>query len=161
MNRLLLISALVLAAQAQPATAQNESRELVSTVAKRAINLARGIGAAANGGLRLYHPARCMYMAPTNNAADELCNQAQCTESFPLLEDGVKRRKPAPSRLPCTGTGLSASYGSLSRAAAMTHSAVRGGVAGLLDRESPSATAHHFSETFGIKDFFHESLISP
>ena len=67
MNRLLLISALVLAAQAQPATAQNESRELVSTVAKRAINLARGIGAAANGGLRLYHPARCMYMAPTNN----------------------------------------------------------------------------------------------
>lgn len=67
MNRLILISALVLAAQAQPATAQNESRELVSTVAKRAINLARGIGAAANGGLRLYHPARCMYMAPTNN----------------------------------------------------------------------------------------------
>ena len=75
--------------------------------------------------------------APPNNAADELWNQAQCTESFPLLEDGAKRRKPAPSRLPCTGTGLSASYGSLSRAAAITHSAVRGGVAGLLDRESP------------------------
>ena len=33
--------------------------------------------------------------------------------------------------------GLSASYGSLSRAAAITHSAVRGGVAGLLDKESP------------------------
>ena len=67
MKRLLLLGALVLTAQAQPATAQMETRELVSTVAKRAINLARGTGAAANGGLRLYHPARCMYMAPTNN----------------------------------------------------------------------------------------------
>ena len=35
-------------------------------------------------------------LAPPNNAADELWNQAQCTESFPLLEDGIKRRKPAP-----------------------------------------------------------------
>ena len=34
------------------------------------------------------------------------------------------------------GTGLSASYGSLSRAAAMAHSAVRGDVAGTIDRES-------------------------
>ena len=41
------------------------------------------------------------------------------------------RRKPALSRLPCTGTGLSASYGSLSRASAMAHSAVRGDIAGL------------------------------
>ena len=51
-------------------------------------------------------PERC---GPLNNAADEFCDQVQCTESFLLLEDGVKRRKPAPSRLPCTGTGLSAS----------------------------------------------------
>ena len=63
MKLILLIGALVLSAQAQPATAQ----KLISTDAKRAINLARGTGAAANGGLRLYHPARCMYLAPTNN----------------------------------------------------------------------------------------------
>ena len=67
MKRLLLLGALVLTAHAQPATAQNEARELVSTEAKRAINLARGTGAAANGGLRLHHPARCMYGNPTNN----------------------------------------------------------------------------------------------
>ena len=38
-------------------------------------------------------PERC---GPSNNADEELCNQVQCTESFPLLEDGIKRRKPAP-----------------------------------------------------------------
>ena len=47
--------------------AQKETRELVPTAAKRAINLARGTAAAANGGLRLYHPARCMYVSPTKN----------------------------------------------------------------------------------------------
>ena len=59
------------------------------------------------------------------NAADEFCNQVQCTESFPLLEDGVKRRKPAPSTV-AVGWGLDClpANGSLSRAAAMTHSAV-------------------------------------
>ena len=34
---------------------------------KRAINLARSSAAAANGGLRLYHPASCMFKNPTNN----------------------------------------------------------------------------------------------
>ena len=47
--------------------AQQESRELVPTASKRAINLARGTAAKSNGGLRLYHPARCMYGNPTNN----------------------------------------------------------------------------------------------
>ena len=90
-------------------------------------------------------------LAPPNNAADELWNQAQCTESFPLLEDGVKRRKPAPSRLPCTGTGLSASYGSLSRAAAMAHSAVRGYVAGTIDREDPVGLHTIFRRPLGSR----------
>ena len=67
MKRLLLLGALVLAAHAQPAMAQKEARELVPTASKRAINLARGTAAAANGGLRLYHPARCMYLNPINN----------------------------------------------------------------------------------------------
>ena len=67
MKRLLLLSALALAAHAQPAMAQQESRELVPTASKRAINLARGTAAKSNGGLRLYHPARCMYGNPTNN----------------------------------------------------------------------------------------------
>ena len=39
-------------------------------------------------------PERC---GPFPNAGEKLCNQVQCTESFPLLEVGVKRRKPAPS----------------------------------------------------------------
>jgi len=47
--------------------AQQESRELVPTASKRAINLARGTAAKSNGGLRLYYPARCMYGNPTNN----------------------------------------------------------------------------------------------
>ena len=34
---------------------------------KRAINLARSSAAAANGGLRLYHTASCMFRNPTNN----------------------------------------------------------------------------------------------
>ena len=34
---------------------------------KRAINLARSSAAAANGGLRVYHPASCMFKNPTNN----------------------------------------------------------------------------------------------
>ena len=34
---------------------------------KRAINLARSSAAAANGGLRLYHPASCMFKNPTDN----------------------------------------------------------------------------------------------
>ena len=76
-------------------------------------------------------------LAPPYNAADELWNQAQCTESFPLLEDGLKRRKPAPSTV-AVGWGLDClpANGSLSRAAAVTHSAVRGDVAGPIDRES-------------------------
>ena len=67
MKRLLLFGALVVAAHAQPVMAQQESRELVPTASKRAINLARGTAAKSNGGLRLYHPARCMYGNPTNN----------------------------------------------------------------------------------------------
>ena len=35
--------------------------------AKRAINHARNSAAVANGGLRLYHPARCMFKDPTDN----------------------------------------------------------------------------------------------
>ena len=67
MKRLFLLGALVVAAHAQPVMAQQESRELVPTASKRAINLARGTAAKSNGGLRLYHPARCMYGNPTNN----------------------------------------------------------------------------------------------
>ena len=67
MKRFLLLGALVVGAHAQPAMAQEEARELVPTASKRAINLARGTAAAANGGLRLYHPARCMYVSPTKN----------------------------------------------------------------------------------------------
>ena len=57
-----------------------------------------------------------------------LCNQTlvQCTESFPLLEDGQAQKASPIHSCRGMGTGLSASYGSLSRAAAMTHSAVRG-----------------------------------
>ncbi len=67
MKRLLLLGALAVATHSQPATAQQEARELVPTASKRAINLARGTAAKSNGGLRLYHPARCMYLNPTNN----------------------------------------------------------------------------------------------
>ena len=88
---------------------------------------------------------------PLHKADEALCNQVQCTKSFPLSEAGVKRRKPAPSRLPCTGTGLSASYGSLSRAAAMTHSAVRGDVAGTIDRESPVVLHTIFRRPLGSR----------
>ena len=35
--------------------------------ARRAINLARGSAVEANGGLRQYHPASCMFKDPTNN----------------------------------------------------------------------------------------------
>ena len=66
-KRFLLLGALVVGAHAQPAMAQEEAREFVPTASKRAINLARGTAAAANGGLRLYHPARCMYVSPTKN----------------------------------------------------------------------------------------------
>ena len=52
MKRLLLFGALVVAAHAQPVMAQQESRELVPTASKRAINLARGTAAKSNGGLR-------------------------------------------------------------------------------------------------------------
>ena len=62
-----MVSALVVAAHAKPLMAQQEARELVATASKRAINLARGTAAKSNGGLRLYHPARCMYGNPTNN----------------------------------------------------------------------------------------------
>ena len=58
-----------------------------------------------------------------------------CTESFPLLEDGVKRRKPAPSTVAVRwGLDCLPANGSLSRAAAMAHSAVRGDVAGTIDK---------------------------
>ena len=67
MKRLLLLGALAVATHFQPALAQQEARELVPTASKRAINLARGTAAKSNGGLRLYHPARCMYGNPTNN----------------------------------------------------------------------------------------------
>ena len=67
MKRFLLLGALVVSANTQPAMAQEQARELVPTASKRAINLARGTAAAANGGLRLYHPARCMYVSPTKN----------------------------------------------------------------------------------------------
>ena len=86
------------------------------------------------------------------NAGEKLCNQVQCTESFPLLEDGVKRRKPAPIHS-CRGmgAGLSASHGSLSRAAAMAHSAVRGDVAGTIDRESPVVLHTIFRRALGSR----------
>ena len=45
-----------------PAVAQEDP-----LAAKRAINLARNSAAAANGGLRLYHPASCMFKDPTDN----------------------------------------------------------------------------------------------
>ena len=67
MKTVFLLGALVVAAHAQPVMAQQESRELVPTASKRAINLARGTATKSNGGLRLYHPARCMYGNPTNN----------------------------------------------------------------------------------------------
>ena len=62
---------------------------------------------------------------PLSHADEALGNQIQCTKSFPLLEDGVKRRKPA--LVPdAVGQGLDClpADGSLSRAAAMTHLAV-------------------------------------
>ena len=45
-----------------PAMAQEDP-----LAAKRAINLARNSAAAANGGLRLYHPASCMFKDPTDS----------------------------------------------------------------------------------------------
>ena len=60
-------------------------------------------------------------------------------------------QKPIPIKLPLMRTGFSASYGSLSRAAAMTHSAVRGGVADLLDRESSVALHTIFRRALGSR----------
>ena len=54
-------------------------------------------------------------------------------------------------QLPWDGAGLSASYGSLSRAAAMAHSAVRGDVAGTIDRESPVVLHTIFRRTLGSR----------
>ena len=45
MKRLLLLGALAVATHSQPAMAQQETRELVPTASKRAINLARGTAA--------------------------------------------------------------------------------------------------------------------
>ena len=89
---------------------------------------------------------------PSHNADEELCNQVQCTESFPLLEDGVKRRKPAPSTV-AVGWGLDClpANGSLSRAAAMAHSAVRGDITGTIDRESPLVLHSIFRRTLGSR----------
>ena len=68
MKRLFLVSVLVVGAHAKPVMAQQEARELVPTASKGTINLARGTAAKSNGGgLRLYHPARCIYGNPTNN----------------------------------------------------------------------------------------------
>ena len=66
-KRLLLIGTLLATAHTVPAMLRTEARELVSTASRRAINLARGAASASNGGLRVYHPARCMYLNPTNN----------------------------------------------------------------------------------------------
>ena len=51
-------------------------------------------------------------------------------------------------------TGLSASYGSLSRTAASPHSAVRGSTAGLLDRESPVLSHTIFRRPLGSRISF-------
>ena len=45
-----------------PAVAQEDP-----LAARRAINFARDSAVEANGGLRLYHPASCMFKDPTNN----------------------------------------------------------------------------------------------
>ena len=45
-----------------PAVAQEDP-----LAARRAINFARDSAVSANGGLRLYHPASCMFKDPTNN----------------------------------------------------------------------------------------------
>ena len=66
-KRFLLIGTLLATAHTMPAMVRTEARELVPTASKRAINLARGAATASNGGLRIYHPARCMYLNPTNN----------------------------------------------------------------------------------------------
>lgn len=66
-KRLLLIGTLLATAHTMQAMVRTEARELVPTASKRAINLARGAATASNGGLRIYHPARCMYLNPTNN----------------------------------------------------------------------------------------------
>ena len=89
------------------------------------------------------------------NADEELCNQVQCNESFPLLKDWVKRRKPAPSTV-ALGWGLDClpANGSLSRAAAMAHSAVRGDVAGTIDRESPVVLHTIFRRPLGSRISF-------
>ena len=57
-----LISALGAAVLTSAALAQQDPM-----APKRAINLARGAAAAANGGLRSYHPANCMFADPTGN----------------------------------------------------------------------------------------------
>ena len=87
---------------------------------------------------------------PFHNVDGALRISVRCTESLPLLEDGVKRRKPAPSTV-AVGWGLDClpANGSLSRAAAMPHSAVRGGAAGPIDRESPFALHSIFRRPLG------------
>ena len=86
-----------------------------------------------------------------------ICNQVQCTESFPLLEDGVKRRKPPHTH--CRGMGMDMPNRSLSRAAAMTHSAVEEmSQEPLIGNLQWCCTP--FFESFGIKDFFREGPIS-
>ena len=72
---------------------------------------------------------------------------------------GLSAESQPPSTV-AVGWGLDClpANGSLSRAATMPHSAVRGDVPQeLIDREcSLVAAAHHFSESFGIKDFFRD-----
>ena len=87
---------------------------------------------------------------PLSHADEALGNQIQCTKSFPLLEDGVKRRKPA--LVPdAVGQGLDClpADGSLSRAAAMNSLSRRGSVAETIDRESPLALHSIFRRPLG------------
>ena len=69
MKRLFLLDALVAVAHAQPVMAQQESRELVPTAPKRAINLARGTAAKSNGGYASFTQLdACMGIQQTTHA---------------------------------------------------------------------------------------------
>ena len=67
MKRLFLVSVLVLGAHAKPVMAQQEARELVPTASKGPSTWPGVLQQNQMGGLRLYHPARCIYGNPTNN----------------------------------------------------------------------------------------------
>ncbi len=96
---------------------------------------------------------------PFEKLGEALRTLVSCTEFFPLLEDGIKRRKPAlvTDAVRCELNCMPAN-GSLSRAAAMTHTAVRGDLTRTIDRKSPVVLHTIFRRPLGSRISFARAL---